>query len=1027
MGAILDRYTVSINGIAYTGEVIDPDTRHAPDELARTFSCRLLGVSQYLEAGNDISIGAAVWVTGRRREDPGSPEYTIFRGSVVDKIIPEDRGLSYIDINCIDHTYRTTRTGFKVSINSPTFTREVYLYFKGDGSGAGAPTEYVRKAELRQKSGSDYFIPFEDMDEIPLHSMRRKKADERSVYLHAGEYKTQYLKKEVVFNAAQVNPTDPTEAMPNTYVSGTPNPPASTNDDWQYRAIASFFKNPEYPSRNTHVNTIENILRDVVLVGDSLTEAGGAGYPTAMLRESFSYSKGAGVTIPDRLDEGMRVSAHTLGASTITVSDGSAWSGKISLYYIDTQGIRQTRTISGTVGNVVTVTSAFTNMVAGMRVYGCDQLGVLVTLTGPNDTTVNMVNYTDVLIGSTVYFIREIRDTATLVLVQVTEGDDFSGLAASGTLIYKTVEYTGLQINRLNWDKQKGSVADFYEFCLQKGLLPINYRLFHDPATDHLRGRIVKQYRATVSSATYSAGPNTTAIAVDDVDGFYPGKQLGWKADGTPTVWTITAINYSSETITVSGDASAISASDLVYANCRIIYRHRAAEHSLSCEDMYCRAEVIATANMTFPLLSSTTSGTLAAAPTDPTLTGTWTITGGLDEMVDDTPTTMYLLAWEATASGALEGDPAQWGMEPLPWAVASWDLGEVLDIDQFVLQMGYTSDNPDFNIRDNNLLELPLMTIEGSPDDSGSPSSWAPLSSECVARQFNPTTPNSGQLNFKCDLLRNIRHVRICVNRPFFYKQGETNAGTPVRRRDVPILTFQIYRKPQIRYTAADETVSRDQLAANEQITPYIDQVPFAQLTNKGATVSAISAFAPWVLTVPAGHNIVAADLVEFFDTSADVPFAGSNSQTAVISVTATSITVGTLPAGFAAGDKVGAARRWMLDALGVWRDLYMPNTVNNFFRQVQPLLLLEDESAQNGWDAQQIAVLRLFENLLSVRDATGEALWDPTIPLYCQVFNSNIFNPELVMGIAFTGYQMSIQGRNYNDSIEVISEGGA
>lgn len=1017
----LDRFDFFINNEDYSDEVVEPRVEKTPDTLGRTAQFTLPRVKdQWFEAGSDIAVGREIIVDVRGKRNPADL-LRIFRGLVEIKTVPEQGGGRTIDVGCVDHTYPMTREKFRLSVNSRTFTRQLRLYFKDDNSGAGAPTQYVRRAELRVIDGGGDYIPFEDMDKVPLHSMRRSKAGERSKFITPDSYQTLYKRKEVVFSIAQVDKDDPTLALPNHYVSGTPNPPASTNDDWDFKAIADFFRNPQYPTRNIDANTIENVFLDV-LTRDPNTDIGGCGYDATMFQLSYSYSKGAQVIIPDRLNEGMLVTAYTLGASTVTVSDGTAWAGKTSLTYKDTQGVEQTRTISGVVGDVITVTSAFTNLVAGMRLYGCDQIGRLVTLTGVGEDVEEFVNYTTVEVGGTKAHIREIRDATTFVIVNTDETDDFSWLGASGTLIYHTLEYIGLQLNRLTWDKERGAFKDFYEFCHRSDLLPVNCRLSHLPHINKIRLRRYTQYRGIVlGTPVYSAGPDTTEIVLDDVDGFYPLRNIVWRDDdGNWQEWDVVEVDYSAESITVSGDASAMGDGDYIYPNCWIIFRHTGAEHSLSLSDLFYRAELISTANQVFPVLDANTPSFTYAVPGTPH-GGTWTIAGDADLLVDDNPDTMYLLRWVDTGPGNLEGDPEYWGMTPLPWPITRWDPGED-EYDSFVLQVGYPEDNLP-TVRQiagvDPPTELPLFTVEGTLDDpSDVDANWSPVSSKCVSRQFNPLQPNDpGSLKFPCDLMRRFRGVRITVDRPFFYKVKENIFGQPTRARDVPVVTFQLYRKPQIRYAAADETLSEDNLSPDDQITDHIGERPFACIVNKGGEIALIATL---TLTVGSDHNFVDGDRVSFWDSSEGVPFTDSSEVT---SHTATTITVSAKPAGLAVGDMVGDIRRWLLDPLGRWLDFYMPIADSQMFQFTKPPLVVEDETPQNGWDGQQLVALRLWEALSTIRDGRGYILHDPHIKEFDQVVNSNLFAPEMVMGISFNGFHMTIQTRQFNLTVEEVA----
>lgn len=1003
----LDRWDVG----SFPDEVTGVEVIKTPDTLARTASFKLPRSTQYLEAGNEVAIGQEVIMLARSSQDP-SDIITALRGQIVDKFVREVGGGKSVEVNLVDHTYNISRCGFRRSIYSATFTQEMYLFFKDDGSGAGAPTQYVRKAEMRVKSGSDYYIPFEDMDNIPLHSVRRSKDAERSVFMPYTSYEVQDKKKELVFKAAQVDKDDPTLALPSQYVAGTPNPPSATNDGWVYKVVASFFVAPLSPFRNTNANTIERTLRDI-LVGDPDSEDGGAGYPQSMLELTFTYTKGAAVSIPDRLDEGMRVTAYTPGSSDITVSDGAAWAGVPTLTYEDSQRIPRTATISGVVGNVVTLSAPPTGMVAGIHVHGCDQLGIIVTLSGVGDSTEDMANYTDVEIGGTSYFIREIRDATTLVLVTVDETGDFSGMAAGGTLTYPTIEYTGLQISKLKWDKTaERSIADFMQYCYDHFIAPVNYHLRHHPRNNVITSRTRKQYKGVVAGAV-SFGGGITTIPMDDVDGFYPGKQIAWRDDdGVIQTFIITEVDYSTESILVDGDATAMSAGDVIHANCKLIYRQTGAEHGLTLETLAHRCEVISGANQSFPVLTATTPSTVAAAPVSPH-GGSWAITGTPADAVDDNPETYWMLRWQHTAAGALEGDPSYWGMDPIPWTVITWDLGAVDVYYGFVLQLGYPKDDIPKAL-ETETTELPMATVIGSRDGTN----WTPVSKDCVSREFNVLNPSQNVNLFLCDLLDEFQHFGIAVNRPFFYKAGESLFGTPTRRRDFPMASIQLYKKPEIKYIAGDETVSQDQGSPIDQITPYIGQHPFASLTNKGGTISNIAGL---VLTI-GPHSFENGDVVTFFDTSADQPFTTTSTVTAHA---ATTITVAAVPGGLANGDKVGDLRRWLLDPLNRWLDFYAPTVVNQMMQFTRPPMVIEDESPQNGWDAQQIAALRLYEALQAVRDGTGQALHDIHIEEFDTVWASDLYEPELVMGISFQGYRMTAQLRDYNSTAEQIASG--
>lgn len=1027
MGATIDRYDVDINGQSGYEVYVDADAfniAHTPDTMARTATLRIIENEQFYESGNDIAVGHEVIIKAWRERKTNSE--TLIVGTVIDKIVPEDGG-AYIEINITDDLYRLDRCNVRFSINSKTITKDLYLFFKDDGSGSGGPGQYTRKAELRELVGSDYFIPFEDMDTIPLHSLRRKKDGERSIYINFNEYEIQYQKKELVFRNAQVDPDDNSNALPD---QDTPAPDGwftgatadlGVDQDWTYRAVGSFFVNPDFPTRNTDETTIENLMRDRVFPGTQLSETGGLGFTSSQLNLSFTYTKGASVTIRDRHQEGMRVSAYTPGSSDITVSDGDAWTGVATLWYYDSQGAYRTATISSILGDVLTLSATPVGMVAGIRVYGGNQLGVLVTIAStPTTLYKDIVNFTDVVIDDVVYFIREIRDDETLVLVNANETGDFSGLAASGDLTYPTLEYTGLQVRRLNWDKDKGNVGDLIQFCYDNQLLPVNYYFQHVPHLDVIRGRIDRQYKAEVS------GVAGAVLTVDDVDGFYPDQSICYY-DTTDSVWreaTILSVDYGTvatpvEKITLTAAPTNFT-SGTIYADCRIAYRQESCEHSISLEDAFCRCEVISTANAALPLLNPDLTSSLAAAPA-----GSWTITGDADDMVDDSINTMYLLQWQDTGSGLVEGDPEEWGMTPLPWEIAAWDMAQLEPVSKVMLQVGYTADT--LEIAPDGYLELPLLTVEGCAEDValGSATKWSPVSSKCIARQFDPRNPNVGDMFFECDLLTEFRHVRIVVDRPFFYKQTENFFGTPTRNRDVPILNIQLYKRPQIRYTAQDEEVSQSQLAPTGQITPHIGSHPFAQLTNKGAVISGVAGAGPYTLTVPAGHNIVGGDTVAFWDTSAGEPFSGTDSSQVVASVTATTVVVPAIPAGLAATDEVGDIRRWMMDALGIWRDLLAKNLLASMFSDIQPILIEENESAQDGYDAQLIAVLRLYESLITLRDGTATVLFDPFVRLRSQVVTSSLFPPEKVSGLSWNAYDQSMSLRQYNVTAEQIAAG--
>lgn len=1033
--APLDQVVVEINGVDYTLNISEAfDVTKTPDTMSRTCSMSAYELDQLLEQGADVHVGARVRIKANREGLPATAdEEVLMVGILVDKVVMED-GVDYdtgkpgddrsaqVDLVVVDDLYKLGRTYGAVIANAQTFSKDLFAFFKDDGSGSGAPTQYVRKAELREFNGS-YFIPWEDMDTIPPHSFRRKKDDEPSVYITFNEYVMQYQKKELVFQAAQVNPDDPTEALPNQYVSGTPNPPASTNDDWQYKMTASFFKNPDYPQRNTSSMTAENLLR-TVFAGDPLSEVGGAGFTTAQLNIDFAYDKGAAETIPDRLDEGMRVSA--VSGADVTVSDGDAWAGKTSLSYFDAQGIPRTATISSILGDVLTLSAAPTNLVAGGRVYGCDQLGIIVELTDAGATTYDMANYTDVTIEGRKYFIREIRDSVTLVIVNENETGDFSALDASGTLTYHTLEYTGLQVNRYNWRKDRDTLAELIGDMHEKLILPINYRIDHIPATrgipidrDIIRGRLDRQYMAEVQGA-----PAGLVVTVDDVDGFYPGHTIAWY-DATNTRWrmsTVTSVDYSAEALTLAA-VTGIADGTVLYADGRLIYRQTEVEHALSLDNMFYRTELISTANQSFPVLDSSSDSDLTAPPASPPVGGWSVIEGDAAAMVDDTPTTMYLLRWVHTGAGQLEGDPEQYDMTPIPWPVVAYDSGELAEYDQVLLQIGYIDDRRP-TIDATGYREMPMFSVECSSQDVAlaSVTEWTACCSELIAKVFDPTNPNTGQLNFKCDLVKRFRHIRILVDRPFFFKVKENTFGTPTRARDVPILTFQLYKRPLIKYQLQDETQSTDNLSPNKQIEPHVGETPFAQLTNKGGDISLISTL---TLTVGSGHGFEDTDTIEFWDTSAGVPFAGASSSASVVSHTATTITVSAIPAGLTAGDKVGAARRWMLDISGTWRDMLAKLTIAQMFEHVKPLQQVEDESPQNGWDAQQLAVTRQYESMLNVRDGKASCLFDPKVSLYDQVVSSGLMRPEKVVGIIFSGFNQALQFRQYNRLVEQIAGG--
>lgn len=1007
--APFDTFQLLINGENYPDNLVNPSIVKAPDEMSRTFDFRIMRIEQFFEAGNDIAVGSEVIIKGRSSYDQ-SLIRTLARGQVTEKVIPERGGAKWIEINGVDHTYNMTRCSFRRSIYSPTFTQELFLHFKDDGSGSGAPTQYTRKAEMRVKDGSDYYIPFEDMDHLPLHSIRRHKADERSVYMPFGTYEVQYLKKELVFKQAQVDEDDVTLALPVRYVAGTPDPPSSTNDGWEYRVVASFFKNPTYPTRNESEFTYENIMRDV-LVGDPQTDEGGAGYPQSMLQFAYSYSKGSVILIRDRRDEGMRVSA--VSGFDVTVSDGGPWAGKTTLTYRDTQGVDRSYTISGIAGDVITLTVAAEKLVEGMRVHGCDQAAVVVTLTGVGETVEHLVNYTDVEIAGDKYHIRELRDATTLVLVKADETDDFSGLAGSGTLTYFTLEYTGLQINRLPWTKDKGTIAEFHEYCQENYLAPINYELRHHPGTNKIMGRLKRQYRGTVQAIpVFAAGESE--IFLDDVDGFYPLHTIAWKdaTTGEVLMFEIVSVDYDAESITVTGDASDMLDDDWVYANCRSVYRHTGAEHAITMEVLNASMELISGANQAYPSINAATPVTVHAAPVDPTGKGTWVITGDPDHLYDGSPKTYWLLRWVATSAGALEGDPTYWGMDPIPWPLMTFDVGQD-EYDSFVLQVGYPKDELIYPTQAP-APELPMFTVEGSVDNVN----FSPLSSECVSREFNPAQPNTGTLKFECDLFSEFRYVRICCNAPFFFKLKENVFGTPTRVRDVPLANFQLFKKPSIVYSEQDETMSQEAGAPDDQITPLIGKKPRADVINRGGTISNIAAL---VLTIGA-HDFEIGDTVTFYDVSADNPFADT---TTVGAVGATTITVLATPGGLANGDMVGGARRWLRDPFDRWLDFYMPSTFNQIFQFTKPTAQVTDESAQNGWDGQQIVALRLYEELQAVRDGTGTALFDVEVEEGMQIFNSNMYAPEMVAGVSVHGFTMTCQTRNYNTDVERVSTG--
>lgn len=1008
--APFDTYQLLINGENYPDNLVNPSIIKAPDEMSRTADFRIMRVNQFFESGNDIAVGSEVIIKGRSSYDQSIIK-TLMRGQITEKVVPEKGGASWIEINAIDHTYNMTRCSFRRSIYSPTFTRELFLHFKDDGSGSGAPTQYTRKAELRVKDGSDYYIPFEDMDHLPLHSLRRHKADERSIYLPFGTYEVQYLKKELVFKQAQVDEDDVTLALPSRYVAGTPDPPASTNDGWEYRAVASFFKNPTYPTRNESEFTYENILRSV-MIGDPQSAAGGGGYPQSMLQFEYSYAKGAGVLIPDRLDEGMRVSA--VSGFDVTVSDGGPWAGKTTLTYRDTQRVDRTYTISGVAGDVITLTVAPEKLVEGMRVHGCDQAAIVITLTGVGETVEHFVNYTDVEIAGVKYHIRELRDATTLVLVKADETDDFTGMAGTGTLVYFTLEYTGLQINRLPWDKDKGTIAEFHEYCQENYLAPINYELTHHPGTNKIRGRLKRQYRGTVQATPiFAAGESE--IFLDDVEGFYPLQTVAWRDASTNEafMFTVVSVDYDNDSITVTGDASDMLADDYLYANCRVVYRHTGAEHGITMEVLNASLELVSGANQAYPVIDASTTVTVHPAPTDSTGTGTWSITGDPDNLYDGSPKTYWLLRWIATAAGALEGDPTYWGMDPIPWPLLTFDVGQD-EYDSFVLQVGYPKDDIP-NAKQTEATELPMFTVEGSVDDVN----YAPLSDECVSRQFNPAQPNTGTLKFECNLFSEFRYFRLSCNTPFFFKLKENVFGTPTRVRDCPIANLQLFKKPEITYSAQDETMAVEAGAPEGQITPLIGTRPRADVINKGGTITNIAAL---VLTVGSGHGFAISDAVTFYDVSADAPFTDASTVTAV---GATTITVAATPVGLANGDKVGGLRRWLLDPLGRWLDFFMPSTYNQIFQFTKPTAQVKDESAQNGWDGQMIAALRLYEELQAVRDGTGTALFDVHVEDGMQIFNSNMYAPEMVAGVSVHGFTMTCQTRNYNTNVELISTG--
>jgi len=1018
-----DKWKVTIGGTDYSTDAEVENVQVSPDSLCGTASL-VVQTDQYLEGSGKIHVGEEIILTAVREDD--STTYEQLRGIIVDKPVPEENIGKYVQLSCADHLYRLDRQRCLLNATSQTLSKTLYLFFKDDGSGSGDPEQYCVRAELHEGDPDGvHYIPREDMDKSPLVFLRRRKTGESDYWFTMSEYEVGYARKELVFRSAQV---DDGEAMPKYFADAGPATPGP--GEWTYIARAIFFQNPIYPSRNTSENTVENILR-TIFAGDPDSSAGGGGFTTAQLNLTLSYTKGSEEYITDRIDEGMRV--ISVSGADIVVSDGGGFAPSGTITYTDLWGTAQTNTVDSIAGDTLTLHSAPTGLIADMRILGGKHNACAITLTG-GDTTAGLANYTDIVIGGATYFIREIRDTTTLMIVNDDEDNDFSGLAASGSLTYPTLEYTGLQVQRLTWDKEEGTIASLLQWMYDNNLLPRNYHVWLDAENNVVRGRQVRQTRGVVSSVAAGA-TGYTDIRLDDVDGFYPGETITWKnSSGTYEFFDIEEITYASECITVVGDATAMVANDYVYAYAiDISNRKISIDHVTTMETQYRRVEVISTADQVFPLLTSANLSYNNFDIDPPTSASEW---GNHSDaahpeygMCDNTPDTGYVIYRERTGAGLVDTDPEDWGFT-VPWTVAEWDLGADTDVDQILLRVGYCEDYIDAELFSSYIQhELPMFTATvrsaSAPADS-----YAPCSKQLAGRQFDPQKPNSGEALFDCDLIKRFRYIRLVCDRPFFYKQGEGSGNTPTRRRDIPVLDFQAYRKPDIRYTANDENSSATAGSPTGQITPYIDQRPFASLTDQGGIIGTVTAGANTVtLAASATHSgaqlaakYTAGDTVSFWDTSDGLPFTATCT---VDSVSGADVVMTTaLPAGLADGDELGGLRRWMLDLNGVWRDLFAINALERMMEYVSPEDIIEEEMALDGWDAQQIAVSRLYEHQLNAED--GEVVcspWEPGVKLHMQVVASSLREPEIVMGITFNGFDQTLQTRQYNVTAEEVA----
>lgn len=1015
--------SILINGTEYLKYFGEPTITKSPDELYRSAALSSIDdeLDQWTDGDNDIQTGHEIIIKYYREEAIGTSNLvTVFRGIITSKTVEDEGGRQTLHLTAMDHAYRLRMHKGVLSATSQTSSRDLFLYFKDDGSGAGAPSQYCRLAELRvyDPSTASYVIPREQMDTTPFSSMRRKKSGELSKYITQDEYQVANLKKEVLFSSAQID-GDSGLALPNTYVSGTPDPPASTNEDWTYKARASFFQSPEYPNRNTNSNTVERKAREFML-NSPRSDEGGAGFNTSQLRTSHSYTKGSMTYIPDRLGEGHYVSA--VSGSDVTVSDGGGFSTGDTVTWIDTQGIEQSDTISGVSGDVLTLSGTPTGLVAGGRIVGGQIAGCIVTLAGLGDDTDDMENYNDILIGSDVYFIREIRDDTTLVIVNADEDDDFSGLGASGTLYYQTIEYTGIQITRFDWTKEDGRWEQMLQEWEDDLVTPANYRWWYDPQLDVMRGRTIIAQTGTIQSVSTATG--TADITLDNVDGFYPQDPLCWlDTSGDWQELTITDVDYSTETITVTdsdGIASGMATGDVIYANCRKMYRKGLVEATLDMETLVRRVTCIATANQTFPMLNSSTTSVSPYNPQSPPTN--WTSEGAHANMTDNSSTSFYNVYRSRTSSGVLDDDPEEWGLvndttdaeAGLPWVIKEWDMGQDEEISEILLQIGYPEKNaPSVEI----VHENPAFTVWVKSDGGDA---WGPCCSELIARQFNPLQPGRGVVE-EVDLIRKFRYVRLCCDLPFYFKVKENIFGTPTRRRDMPVVQFQVYKRATIRYKSTDEDTSADYGSPAGQITPHLGEIPFAELTAQVGNITLVGGSAVTLDSATDAARYSTGDTVEFFDSSAGAPFAEQGTVSGVSGAVVSFST--SLPAGLAAGDKLGGLRRWLRDFAGNWLDLGAPQTVEKKFSILSPEEILEDESAQNGFDAQMIAARRLYENQLDAKEGAQSAINDPYTTLFTQVVTSETGLPEMIMGLHYNGYNCSVQTRQFNQTVEEMS----